>query len=972
MKPLMLTMSAFGSYADKTEIDFSKQQNGLFLITGDTGAGKTTIFDALTYALYNQTSGGERNGNMMRSHYAAPETETYVELEFLYGSEIYKVRRNPDYKVTRTFKNGKIKEQKVASRVELTMPDGSIYPEKKNATDAKIVEIMGLTVEQFTQIVMIAQGDFLKLLYAKSDNRKMIFSRLFKTDIYWRIQEKLRRRSQQADEKIQENERAIAQEKARIIEPSELQKSEDAPVPNGENQLLSERDCFLWNLEQMVLGIQNLEKKVATDCEAYRKEAGELSSRLSQIEEVNRLFVTLEKLTAERKQLELCKTEEEERKRRITASYAAEKVAVAEKQKLEKEEQLLDSGKMVQRLSDWLENAGIKMLEQEKIYKEREKENKEHSTEWKKELLQIENSLADYDRLEAAREQERNAKASVEDLQKRYQQMLTEKAAVIFQRRKHLEQLEASMKECRENWEKTSGEAEKASHAYEQMYRIFMKEQAGILAQDLKEDMPCPVCGSLHHPALAVLSEEAVSEQEVNEAKRKREQLEQRREQEYHAFEEQKLLYTQNSLKLKQEEAAFLQEAECPVENYEDRSKGVSTEAPVTVVDRKEVEQKIALYRETTRETERIRAGLLFDSKAAAVRKAESLEQQIKKSQKALETEKNRNEKLKEEIDTRRGQKIAEEEKQKQLQKECEKSRKVFAVALEKNGFETEEDYRASLLLERSRNKLERESREYQEKCVSIDGQMKILKKSVTGKEFTDTTEIKGRITEAGRLAKELEASRLKLHTAYITDVSVLENCRKYMAYAEELAKEDQVIKSLYRTASGRLSGSAKIDFETYIQRQYFKQIIYEANKRLLTMSNHQFMLKLKEEGNAGKKSNEGLDLCVYSLITDSERDIKTLSGGESFLAALAMALGLSDIVGRSAGAIHPDVMFIDEGFGSLDAQSRMQAIEVLNRLTGDNRLVGIISHVTELKEQIDHKLVVTRSDKGSRVKWEM
>ena len=210
----------------------------------------------------------------------------------------------------------------------------------------------------------------------------------------------------------------------------------------------------------------------------------------------------------------------------------------------------------------------------------------------------------------------------------------------------------------------------------------------------------------------------------------------------------------------------------------------------------------------------------------------------------------------------------------------------------------------------------------------------------------------------------------MELHAAYQNNKDVLEKSSRYFEQGEKLRAEDQIIKSLSRTANGRLSGSAKIDFETYIQRQYFRQIIHEANKRLLTMSNHQFMLKLKEETDTGKKSNEGLDLSVYSLVTDSERDIKTLSGGESFLAALAMALGLSDIVERSAGAIHTDMMFIDEGFGSLDAQARMQAIGVLNDLAGDSRMIGIISHVTELKDQIDAKLVVKRTDKGSSAAW--
>ena len=218
---------------------------------------------------------------------------------------------------------------------------------------------------------------------------------------------------------------------------------------------------------------------------------------------------------------------------------------------------------------------------------------------------------------------------------------------------------------------------------------------------------------------------------------------------------------------------------------------------------------------------------------------------------------------------------------------------------------------------------------------------------------------------------QELHEEILSMHTAYETDAKVVERCREYFAAHERLDAENQVLKRLYCTADGRLAGSAKIDFETYVQRRYFRQVIYEANRRLLTMSGHQFMLKLKETENSGRKSNEGLDLSVYSLVTDSERDIRTLSGGESFLAALAMALGLSDIAIRKAGAVHLDMMFIDEGFGTLDAQSRKQAIEVLSQLAGSERLVGIISHVTELKEQIEHRLYVTRTENGSEAVWE-
>ena len=341
----------------------------------------------------------------------------------------------------------------------------------------------------------------------------------------------------------------------------------------------------------------------------------------------------------------------------------------------------------------------------------------------------------------------------------------------------------------------------------------------------------------------------------------------------------------------------------------------------------------------------------------------EAAEQEIaKKRQKVSE--------LAEAMNTLKGQKLAEEENQKTAKKLAVKTEKEYAKLLKKSGFVSEETYHLAILPERSRSKLEREEKEYESQCLRQQSEQKLLEKQVSGKTYTDTTELNEQLKAEKQALKEAEKTYMELHTAYENDRSVLQNCAVYLEKGKKLESEDQVIKSLSKTANGRLSGSAKIDFETYIQRQYFKQIIHEANKRLLTMSNHQFILKLKEEANTGRKTNEGLDLSVYSLVTDSERDVKTLSGGESFLAALAMALGLSDIVERSAGAIHPDMMFIDEGFGSLDAQSRQQAIEVLAELAGDSRMVGIISHVTELKEQIDRKLVVNRTDNGSRAVW--
>lgn len=754
MKPIQVTISAFGSYAGKTEIDFSKEQQGIFLITGNTGAGKTTIFDAITFALFGQTSGGERSGNMMRSQYAAPSSETYVELTFCYRDHMYTVRRNPEYQIEKTLKNGTVKYQKVAANVELTMPDGTVFPEKKAATDAKIEEILGLSVEQFNQIVMIAQGDFLKLLYTKSDERKKIFSKLFQTDKYWRIQERLKYRSLHLDNQIEENKRARAQETARIMIPEELREQlgqEGLELP----------------LEELITQIAQRKKAVEEELSINQEETRKLAIVLSGMEDVNRQFEQFERLCRTKQELEEKQEEERLRVVRIADAKRAEK---------------------------------IRSFEEKYLEAMRNKEQSEHL----------------------------------------------------------LNKLGASI----ETWEEKRAQAGDALEAQQDIYyQTLIAQQAGVLAMDLKENEPCPVCGSKEHPALAMQTvKHQISElaEELNRAKAKL--------------------------------------AKC-TENLE-------------------LAQK--------------------------------------------------------ELQMRRGQQKQEQEKYKAYERTGSQTRTAYEKQLAESSFKNEEAYKQAYLPERSREKLERESREYQEKCSLIKGQLVTWEKALKGKERQDTAEIKEKLREAETEGKRLERRKMQLHTAYQTNRTVLENSRTYSEIAMRLSEEDAVVKSLYRTAGGKLSGSAKIDFETYIQRQYFKQIIHEANKRLLTMSGQQFMLKLKEESNVGKRSNEGLDLAVYSLVTDSERDVKTLSGGESFMAALSMALGLSDIVGKNAGGIQMDMLFIDEGFGSLDATARSQAIEVLQQLAGGTRMVGIISHVTELKEQIDHKLVVTRSDKGSRVNWEI
>ena len=928
MKPLKLTMSAFGSYAGKNVIDFTGQQQGIFLITGDTGAGKTTIFDAITYALYNQTSGGERNGNMMRSQYAQPETETYVELEFLYRGQTYRVRRNPDYKITKTLKNGKIREQKVPHSVELTLPDGTVFPEKKNATDAKIIEILGLTADQFSQIVMIAQGDFLKLLYTKSDERKMIFSKLFRTDIYWKIQENLRRKSMEMDERIQENDRAFEQEKSRII-----------PLPESEELPLDELVERLRERLKDALKEQNLR----------RANVEELNKKITKYEEINKLFVSLEKIRQTGKELEARQAESKERRQQIENARKADKVLVAEQQNLRQQQEVEQSAQAIAKMTETLANDQEVFETLKTQLQEAEAKQKREAADIQKKMLALEQSFPSYEALQNARSEEQQAKKVWEDLGKTSEESFHKKKAGIAALKEQQKRQEQVVEQTKKNWEQTSLSASESAKHYEHMYEAFLKEQAGILAENLSAGCPCPVCGSTIHPDPAKLSDHAVTELEVEQAKKTRAAAEEKRDLAYAAFEAEKTEKQKLAQAVEKEEADFV------------------LAQTIAKQQRKEAEQN---YVSLQKIAEQIREKLVYPSLAEAKKQYAAMQKALEVAEQEIAKKRQKVSELAEAMNTLKGQKLAEEENQKTAKKLAVKTEKEYVKLLEKSGFASEETYHLAILPERSRSKLEREEKEYESQCLRQQSEQKLLEKQVSGKTYTDTTELNEQLKIEKQALKEAEKTYMELHTAYENDRSVLQNCAVYLEKGKKLESEDQVIKSLSKTANGRLSGSAKIDFETYIQRQYFKQIIHEANKRLLTMSNHQFILKLKEEANTGRKTNEGLDLSVYSLVTDSERDVKTLSGGESFLAALAMALGLSDIVERSAGAIHPDMMFIDEGFGSLDAQSRQQAIEVLAELAGDSRMVGIISHVTELKEQIDRKLVVSRTDKGSRAVW--
>ncbi len=964
MRPLTLVMSAFGSYANETTIDFTRQDHGLFLITGDTGAGKTTIFDGITYALYDETSGGERSGNMMRSQYAKPETETYVDFTFAYGEKVYRIRRNPEYVILKTLKSGKQKERKIPAAVELIMPDGSSYPEKRAGINAKVEEIVGLTAEQFTQIVMIAQGDFLKLLYTRSDDRKEIFTKLFKTGFYGKIEENLRRRSARLDEEIEENRRAFAQEQARISCPAWVR--EELDIFSGD----SEPD-----LESIIAGMRELEEEEKKKIAAGKRAADNLKRRIVQAKEKNRLFESLQKLEEEYQLLQGQGKLQEERKATEQQALRAQKVFFEEEKYRESVRRRTASAQMLAGYESWLLDAVEKKQERELYVQEQEERCKELEIAIRKNLHAIAESLGTYDRAEELRGRLALLKKEFAKQKEQYGARICAMAEEILRREEKQEKRVGKQEKKKRELELAANAAAEASAAYERYYRQFLREQAGILAQKLEAGSPCPVCGSTEHPHVAELSGEAVSEAEVKRAKEVRGETEERREKLYQEFEKERALISEEALKISYQRQAFLQEAGMPEAEYLEkfsayRGRQTATEAAEQVT-RSDLEKKQAKLREVKQELEFVCEGLTYGTKAEALTAQKKLEMEFAEETARTEEVRREWENFLQNMHQKEGQKVQEEENLKRLLEEETETKLNYKSRMKEMQFSEEEAYRNAYLSEEEIEELRSRITDYDRAVEENRSQTRLLKETLKGAEWVDTAPLYEEQKILAKQERESESRRLDLHTAIVTDQSVLEQSGRYLEREKELQELDVVVKSLFRTANGRLAGSAKIDFETYVQRQYFRQIIAEANKRLLTMSGQQFMLKLKEENNSGKKSNEGLDLSVYSLVTDSERDIKTLSGGESFLAALSMALGLSDIVGRNAGAMKLDMMFIDEGFGSLDVQARKQAIGVLNELAGDRRLVGIISHVTELKEQIDRKLIVRRTDKGSSAAWE-
>ena len=1020
MRPISIEMRAFGSYRHET-IDFSGIGGGLFLITGDTGAGKTTIFDAMVYALYDKTSGGARDGRMMLSQYAPPGDKTQVTFRFSYDGLVYQVTRSPEqpnWKKKTVDGREEYEELKrpLPPKVELIMPDGSCYPGKKREIDEKIEQIIGLNVGQFTQIAMLAQGEFIKLLHASSQERREIFARLFDTALYGKIEEELRNRAKELNIALAKNKDQITREleQVRLIPESRLL---ERWLGYDEKFSESDGDALLALAADICRETKDAMGRAGEKLALVRKEKELLAEKIRAAAAVNQKLTEYE-LAKER--LSLCKEREPEvgrKEKRLSEGKRALFVQGAYHNLRESKERFHEQQKKAQQLQAWMDenSGGLSQLQ-----RSAEQARAEYDAKAPQLIAQrgrLRESLPEYDALKQERERQEKLNGELARAQKRLTRLK--------------EQLADGEEEERRLGEKLT----------ELREQIFIKEQVDLLRQGLKEGEPCPVCGALHHVYAPGGEPEAAKTQGVTTKGALASGMPESREQKTDCLvmpesKEKKADCQVMPESMGQETncqvmpGSMGQKADCQVmpedkeqkascqvmpESKEQKascqvmpeSRGQETDCaklPETgeqdivlsaIEEEKRLRdrrQKLLLenrarseqaeeLRERVGELQRGQAGL----EAALAQRSQKLpyetKEQAQREQDRLETaldalEQQKNDcgqafqALQQTYMEKSGQlsqaklNVASEEKR---VKEAEAE---FVRQMTEQRFAGEDEYLQKCISQQTIDALEAEISEYQTNLALAVNDVERLAKETSGKVKLDTASYE---SEQARCQEEQETLTKQERDLY----SMLEVNERAKKQADQLyrarsqwRRQSAVLSHLEETASGKLS-KRHMNFQTYIQRRYFKQIIDRANRRLYPMSGSQFLLRCRDVKDLSTQGAVGLDLDVYSVVNDQMRDVKTLSGGESFIAALSMALGMADMIQESRGSVHIDTMFIDEGFGSLSEETRNQTIAILNELSGGKRMVGIISHVSELKAQVETRLTVRKTEKGSRAQWQ-
>ncbi len=916
MRPLKLTMSAFGSYCEKTVIDFTKLgTSGLYLITGDTGAGKTTIFDAITFALYGKASGENRDSKMLRSENADPEIPTEVELTFSYQNKEYFIKRNPEYQRKKHNSEGMTTEK---ANAELKYSDGKVVT-KQNEVNKAIIEIMGIDYNQFVQIAMIAQGDFLKSLLASTEERKKIFQKIFKTEHYQVLQDRLKDDANDLTATLKEINSGVKQYIQGIdydtesVLSIEVEKAKNNELPTAEVLSLLEE---LIKTDSLSLQKKNEEETV------IEKELETINQKLTKAQEQEK---TKKSLNDTKNALALATPELESLKQKLQA----EKDKQPEVDKLGKQIVLI-TNELPQYTEVTNKKNEIKILSDSLIKLTNDLTGNKESLETEKNNYQV--LTAENNSLKSINEDKLNLLNKQKELIQKQSQL--QKLSNDYD---ELSEAKIELKKAQDRYQTESNNYDDLNKQFEQQNKLYLDEQAGIIAETLKDNIPCPVCGSLAHPHPATKSAKAPSKETLDNLKNKVTESDKKRNEASTLAARLKgsVVTKEDALKQNAEVlkipfsniAEIIKESSSKTNDELEKLRSKITDVEVKVTRKAELETKLPLMTE------------MIDSLSKKVTEAEK-QLEVKRTEK-----KTQEESLDKLIKTLRfsDEGTAKEEINKLKHKQIEL----------KDSFE-----KAQNDLNAKTNYL-----------FSLEGEIKTAEQLLKSEESIDVGSLNTKKTKLTNNRNELKEQIRISGNRVDTNTKNLKNIKDKEKELTKTEKQWQIVSSLSDTANGRLSGKEKIMLETYIQMNYFDRIINKANRRLMIMSGGQYELKRHEES-SNLINQIGLDLDVIDHYSGNHcRSVKTLSGGESFKASLSLALGLSDEIQTSAGGIRLDTMFVDEGFGSLDDDSLQQALKALMDLSEGNRLVGIISHVSDLKDQIDKQIIVTKTPtKGSKI----
>ena len=1024
MKPISLTIEAFGPYRDSVTLDFSELENhSMFLISGPTGAGKTSILDAMVYALYGEPSGEARKTDAIRSDFAEPERMTRVDFSFAIGDAQYRVERLPKQMVAK--KRGTGMREQNASATVYEMKDGEwkVVATSAAAVRDTIQRIIGFRKDQFLQVVLLPQGEFRKLLVASTNEREELLHTLFRTELYRKLQETLKS--------------AYDDEKAGIEENLMKQTALIQSVPHDE--------------DTPVLTIEHV-RELLENREPHRD--GLVVKRNEAVAEVNRLNTlrnewalynqAQQSLIEATSKLDIVKAKEPERtqlREKVKFLDSLVPVHVLYKQYIDKqsslttlERALSDAEKSVetatQHESNCIEAHEALESQAETIQAKRttlaqlqqQSETFDELGSLKKKLSTLRSDVEQLDSkkseadLEMQRQLIKQIEVDIENLRKRLQgnSTLLEKVPVIQEQLNHLQRYSELVEEISQVQKEVAVKEEtlstldktvkEAKVHLERLEHLMQEGRAYELVPFVKDDEPCPVCGSIEHPHLATKPELYPTKDEVEVARGLRDKELQKQANEVgqrdalvgrvHELSDHKngqvsILKASIDGFSEANFASIQQDLLAQMEGLK-TLRGESEQLGKTISD---AEHRLSTAKDMLAKSEIAHNELLktlhelevsigsvqakIDSLSESLpttdvelwrKQVTSLASEIKEYDAQLTVTTNQLEDARGQLSTKRGRletlSSQVKEERKNLELLCEEyTQSLQSISLSEIDFvEALSDFNA---LEDFKTKLYDLEESFSTAQAVYDAALKttesVVKPSDTVSDEVYDAAVERRDTLVGNLAAwDKETKHIE------TTLSSLEELDSSMG---EARNKVEFLGRLNDLANGGEQGFKNVTFERYVLGAILDEVVYAANLRLQKMSRSRYSLE-RSDYTGGGRGKQGLDLAVMDAFTGQSRPANTLSGGETFLASMALALGLADVIQSYAGGIHMDTMFIDEGFGTLDPDTLELAMETLVQLQSSGRLIGMISHVPELKTRIPAHLEVTRGDEGSTAKF--